>query len=169
MSEIAGSANSEFRTSMIQCICSGYDTIEERKFVVPATEDFGKDFLKCLAKSPMFRCLWQGGPEELHIILRKQVDVNERGQLIYNGKPYNRDTWSCYYIGDSRYYGPPLVIRQMGRMAKEIPDDMNSNPEISILTENGNVLRLDACPCGGELLKDHRGVLYCSDCFSIYE
>jgi hypothetical protein len=46
---------------------------------------------------------------------------------------------------------------------------MNSNPEISILTENGNVLRLDACPCGGALLKDHRGALYCSDCFLIYE
>lgn len=147
---------------------SGFDNNEGRLFI-PLTEDFGEDFLKCLAKSPTFRRLWQGGPEELHLILRKQVDETENGRLIYNEKIYNRDTWGCYYVGDSQFYGPPLVIRQMGRMAKETPNPLNSNPEISILTEKGAVLRLDACPCGGELLKDHRGALYCSNCFEIYE
>ena len=149
-------------------ICSGSATIEGRESI-PSTEDFGKDFARCLAKSPSFRRIWMGGPEELHLILRKQIDVDKNGRLIYNGKPYNKDTWCCYYIGDCELYGPPKVIRQMGRIAKEVPYPANNNPEIGILTEKGDVLRLDACPCGGELLLDHRGDLYCSDCHLIYE
>jgi hypothetical protein len=57
----------------------------------------------------------------------------------------------------------------MGRPAREQHNPLNTNPEISIITEKGQVLRLDACPCGGELLKDRRGVLYCSKCFIVYE
>jgi hypothetical protein len=146
---------------------SGYDSNEGRIFI-PITEDFGKEFIKCLARSPMFSRLWEGGPRGLHLRLRKQVDEKD-GRLIYNGKPYNRDTWGCYYVGDCQFYGPPLVIRQMGRMAKEIPDDLNTHPEISIQTQKGDTLRLDACPCGGDLRKDRRGALYCSECFIIYE
>jgi hypothetical protein len=146
---------------------SGYVSNEGRIFI-PGTEDFGIDFIRCLAKSPMFSRIWEGGPRGLHLRLRKQVDEKD-GHLIYNGKPYNRDTWGCYYVGDCQFYGPPLVIRQMGRMAKEIPDDLNTHPEISIQTQKGDTLRLDACPCGGDLRKDRRGALYCSECFMIYE
>lgn len=101
--------------------------------------------------------------------MRKQIDVDKKGRLIYNGKPYTRDSWCCYTSGGCELYGPPKVIRLLGRVAREIPDPINNNPEISILTEKGDILRLDACPCGGELLMDHREVLYCSDCHLIYE
>ena len=44
-----------------------------------------------------------------------------------------------------------------------------TKPEISIYTKKGELLRLDACPCGGELQQDRRGFLYCKECSIIYE
>jgi hypothetical protein len=148
-------------------IHSGLDTTEETD--LPETNDFGRDFARCLQKSPVFNALWMGGGVERHLSLRKQIDIDSSGRLLYNGRIYNKDTWCRYYFGDLQLYGPPKVIRQMGRVAKEIPNPANNNPEISILTQNGDVIRLDACPCGGELILDHRGALYCSNCFVVYE
>jgi len=150
-------------------IIQGRSVIDEEREFQPTTEDFGRDFTRCLVKSPQFRAIWLGGCVEQHLILRKQIDIDERGRLLYNGKPYKRNTWCRYFMGDCELYGPPKVIRQMGRIAKEVPNPANNNPEISIVTVGGEVLRLDACPCGGELIRDHRGALYCSNCFIIYE
>jgi hypothetical protein len=114
--------------------------------------------------------MWSGGRDEKrHLILRLQINTDSKGRLIYNGKPYKKNTWCRYFVGDVELYGPPKVIRQMGRPAREHHNPLNDNPEISIITAKGQVLRLDACPCGGELLKDRRGALYCSRCFIIYE
>lgn len=146
---------------------SGYDSYEGRIFI-PVTEDFGKDFIRCLAKSPMFNRLWQGGPGELHLRLRIQISEDKDGRLLYNEKPYNKDTWCCYFWGDCQMYGPPKIIRQQGRPAKELADAANTHPEIIIITKNGEEMRLDACPCGGDLIKDDDGSLYCKKCGEVY-
>jgi len=65
-------------------------------------------------------------------------------------------------------YGPPKVIRQQGRLAKEEPDEANTHPEIIIFTAKGEALNLDACPCGGELIMDDDGSLYCKECGVFY-
>jgi hypothetical protein len=146
------------------------DIEDDELFAQPETDEFGRDFARCLKKSPSFRNMWSGGRDEKrHLTLRLQISTDSKGRLLYNGKPYKKNTWCRYFVGDVELYGPPKVIRQMGRPAREQHNPLNDNPEISIITEKGQVLRLDACPCGGELLKDHRGALYCSKCFIIYE
>jgi hypothetical protein len=57
----------------------------------------------------------------------------------------------------------------MGRTAREVPNPANDKPEIIILDAQGEIIRMNTCTCGGELLMDHRGALYCSRCFTIYE
>jgi hypothetical protein len=119
--------------------------------------------LKGLAKDNIFYQIFEdiftgGLPPECHLELKCQV-AEKSGRLIYNGKRYTRGL----------RWRPPKVIWMMGRLAKELPNPYNNNPEISIETQSGEVLRLDACPCGGELLLDHRQVLYCAKCFKIYE
>ena len=52
--------------------------------------------------------------------------MDKNGRLMYNGKPYTKDTWCCYNNGGCEIYGPPRVIRQLGRVAREIPDRINS-------------------------------------------
>jgi len=139
-------------------------------FSQPEADEFGRDFARVLKKSPLFRKIWSGGrDEQRHLKLKLQVSTDSKGRLLYNGKPYKRNTWCRYFVGDVELFGPPRIIRQMGRAAREEHNHLNDNPEISILTARGEAIRLDACPCGGELLKDRRGVLYCSKCFIIYE
>jgi hypothetical protein len=152
-------------------LCGRSYTIEEGElFTQPTTEEFGRDFARYLKKTPSFRYIWSGSLEEQqHLTLRLQISTDSKGRLLYNGKPYKKNSWCSYFVGDCKLYGPPKVIRQMGRVAREIPNPANVHPEISILTARGEVLRLDACTCGGELVMDHRGVLYCSNCFVIYE
>jgi len=146
---------------------SGSDSIEGKEFL-PSSEDFGPGFKKALAKDHNFRRIWEGGPRDLHLRLKKQIDYDKNGRLLYNGKPYNKDTWCCYYWGDCQMYGPPKVIRQQGRPAKEQTDEANTHPEIIIFTAKGEALSLDACPCGGELIMDDDGSLYCKECGIFY-
>jgi hypothetical protein len=151
-------------------LCGRSDNIEERDlFTQPSTEDFDRDFARVLKKTPSFRTIWSGGREEQHLTLRLQVGIDSKGRLLYNGKPYRRNTWCRYFVGDCELFGPPKVIRQMGRPAKEIPNPVNDRPEIIVPAAHGEIIRMNTCTCGGELLMDHRGVLYCSRCFTIYE
>ncbi len=63
---------------------------------------------------------------------------------------------------------PPNFVRQQGREAKEEHNSRNNHPEIYLTTLNGEELKLDACPCGGELVKDRCECLYCRDCGMVY-
>lgn len=133
-------------------IFSQTNTIEEM-------QDYSDAEMQSLRKDKGFLQILNGGIRHCHLSLRCQV-AEEAGRLIYNGRPFNRSQWS---------WQPPKVIRMQGRRAKEYGDPRNNHPEISILTEGGQVLRLDACPCGGELEMDHNYNLYCLKCFRIYE
>ena len=114
--------------------------------------------VKRLLKDRQFSEIFIGPQSGCHLTLRCQV-AEENGHLIYNGKRYTR----------GRRWRPPKVIRQMGRLAKELPNPYNNSPEISVELQSGKVLRLDTCTCGGELVMDHRLVLYCRECFRIWE
>lgn len=132
------------------------------------TEEYGKEFDRYLARSSIFQKIWRGGPEHVKIRLRRQMAFDDKGRLLYNEKPYNRDSWCCYYVGDCEHYGPPKPIRQMGRMANEQPNPYNTHPEIEVRTRDGDILILDACPCGGSLQMDNQGELYCTECYEIH-
>lgn len=122
-------------------------------------ENYSEAELKALWKDDAFRPIWTGGIMHCHLSIKCQV-AEESGKLIYNGKLFNREKWS---------WRPPKVIRLQGRPAREYTDPQNNNPEISIITVRGDIIWLDACPCGGELLMDHRGFLYCKECSIVYE
>jgi hypothetical protein len=122
-------------------------------------DDYGPALEKALKKDKAWQAISSGGMMQCRLIIRCQV-AEEGGHLIYNGRRFNRGCWS---------WRPPKVIRLQGRTAREYPDPINEHPEITIITEKGQLLRLDACPCGGELVKDHRGVLYCEKCSICYE
>lgn len=118
----------------------------------------GKRFFE---KDKAFQGIWEGGIlRGCSLKIRCQVSIDSDGRLLYNGRHFTRSSWS---------WRPPKFIRQQGRMAKEYSDPCNIHPEILIYTERGNILVLDACPCGGELLMDKNGNLYCSECKIIYE
>jgi hypothetical protein len=115
---------------------------------------------KALSRDKGFETIWQGGiMTGCHLVLKLQISFNAKGRLLYNGRLYNRNSWS---------WRPPKFIRLQGREAKEEPNSRNSHPEIYLTTLNGEELKLDACPCGGELVKDRCECLYCRDCGLIY-
>jgi len=116
---------------------------------------------KLFEKDKAFRHIWEGGIlRGCSLILKCQVSFDSKGRLLYNGRLYNRNSWS---------WRPPKFIRMQGRLAKESADPRNNHPEIVIFTVGGEALWLDACPCGGELLMDNNENLYCSECKIIYE
>lgn len=115
---------------------------------------------KALRKDVGFLPILDGGVVPGRTLTIRCQVAEKDGHLIYNGRAYNRSCWS---------WRPPKVIRMQGRLAKDPTDPMNTKPEISIYTEKGKLLLLDACPCGGELRKDHRDVLYCTECYITYE
>jgi len=136
-----------------------YNIILSKTITIEGMEGYTEEELKALRKDRGFWQILDGSKLHCHLTIRCQVD-DESGRLIYNGRPYSRSSWS---------WRPAKVIRQMGRIAKEVPDPRNTHPEISIYTERGKLLRLDACPCGGDLILDHNYNLYCEKCNLIYE
>lgn len=116
---------------------------------------------KALSRDKGFETIWQGGIlKGRHLVLKPhQISFNAKGRLLYNGRLYNRSSWT---------WRPPKFIRLQGREAKEEPNSRNSHPEIYLTTQNGHELQLDACPCGGELVKDSCECLYCRDCGEVY-
>ena len=129
------------------------DILHPQTYMFEGREVFEKD--------KAFRTIWEGGIlKGCSLKIRCQVSLDPKGRLLYNGRLYNRNSWS---------WRPPKFIRQQGRLAKESTDPRNNHPEIVIYTMSGRALLLDACPCGGELLMDRNGYLYCSSCKIIYE
>ncbi len=133
-------------------IFSSPNTIEGRNF-------YSDWELKALEKDKAFMRIWDGGTMKCSLEIKSMVMVDEKGRLFLNGRRFTRSSWD---------WQPPPIIRHQGRLAKESTDPRNNHPEIAIETEGGEVLWLDACPCGGELLMDERDNLYCSKCNIIY-
>jgi hypothetical protein len=123
-------------------------------------EDYSDAEMKALKKDKAFMRIWDGGiMQDQEIEIRSMV-TEENDRVILNGRKFTRSSWD---------WRPPAIIREQGRLAKEYSDPRNNHPEITIITQGGQVLRLDACPCGGELEMDRNYNLYCTKCFRIYE
>lgn len=149
----------QWRPSMPASLCDSIKKDNISKSQTYTIEEYTEDELKILGKDKAFKNILNGG--KLKGPLKIKLQVAERnGHLIYNGRPYNRSCWS---------WRPPKIIRLQGRSAKELSDPINNRPEISIYTNDGKIIRLDRCPCGGELLMDHNYNLYCKNCSIIYE
>lgn len=130
-----------------------YDAVNLRTIDIEGKRFFERD--------AAFRHIWEGGILRGYSLkIKCQVSIDSKGRILYNGRLYNRNSWS---------WRPPKFIRQQGRLAKESTDPRNNHPEIVIYTMKGKALLLDACPCGGELLMDNNENLYCSKCKIIYE
>lgn len=121
-------------------------------------EDYSTSEMKALQKDKAFMQIWNGGVIQGKLKIKSMLS-EEDGHLVLNGRRFTRSSWN---------WRPPEVIRGQGRLAKEYSDPRNVHPEIAIVTQNGSVLWLDACPCGGELLMDNNSNLYCSKCNIIY-
>ncbi len=122
-------------------------------------------FARYLRLNPRFSRLWNGlADAEIDITLRPQVRV-ENGVIYYNGKKYNKDTWTNFFVVSDLFYGPPKFIRLQGRMAKEIPNPLNSISTEVVELESGQLQRVRrVCSCGGRLVYGHDLVLYCEKC-----
>jgi len=125
-----------------------------------------KSFKKALEKDPLFDQVWKGGilSSDHHLILRSQIAYTTDGRgntrLLYNGRRYDRDSWT---------WRPPKAIRQLGRTAKEYPNPRNSPPVVFVATKNGEFIYVDRCTkCGGDLIYDNNMELYCRECGLIY-
>ena len=123
-----------------------------------------KRFNKALKADFVFSRIWN--PFEASLTLRYQVATDEHGRLLYNGKRYNRGVWYKFFVADSKYYGPPKVIRQQGRMAVEYYNARNRRPTEVIDLEDGSHKRIrKVCDeCQGRLEFDETMVLYCIEC-----
>lgn len=134
--------------------------IFSRTNTIEGMEDYTAAELRAMKKDKAFMHIWNGGVIRASLTIRSMTGSDEKGQLILNGRRFTRSSWD---------WRPPAIIRDQGRLAKEVLDPVNDHPEIPIITQRGEVLWLDSCPCGGELVMDHRGYLYCTNCFIIYE
>jgi hypothetical protein len=115
--------------------------------------------LKCISKDIGFSPIWKGGIlHGAHLILKIQVSEDTRGRLLYNGRLFNRSSWS---------YMPPKFIRLQGRQAKECASIYNNYPT-DIIEEDDQKIRIRRnCGCGGKLVYDKRAWLYCEKCHLI--
>jgi hypothetical protein len=117
---------------------------------------------------PVFARLWEG-PVDMAFSLRPQIALDLKGRLLYNGRLYNKDTWTSFFTTQDELYGPPKVIRQQGRLAKEEFDVRNQHPDVVIFDDAGKPYHSDHCECGGQLVLDNNLNLYCVKCKLIYE
>lgn len=103
--------------------------------------------------------IWSGGViRGRKLTLKFQLAEDEQGRLLYNGRLYNRDSWT---------WRPPKFIRQRGRYAKEIPNPLNTRPTEIIEHEDGQKERVRrVCDrCGGQYIYDPRTMeLFCEVC-----
>lgn len=136
--------------------------IFSQNYINEEDEILSEDELKLLKKDRAFMRIWDGGiiGEKTPLYIKSIVSVDEKNRLYLNGRRFTRSSWS---------WRPPPIIRHQGRMAKDYPDPMNEHPHIRVEDERGDLIWTDKCVCGGELLKDHRGYLYCIKCNIIYE
>ncbi len=111
------------------------------------------------SKDKGFTPIWEGGVlHGGHLTIRVQVSEDAIGRLLYNGRLYNRQSWS---------YRPPKFIRMQGRIAKEFTSFYNNYPN-KVIEVDGEPFRIRrTCDCGGRLVYDERAYLYCEQCHLI--
>ncbi len=125
-------------------------------------------FLQAAKLDPCFEYIFRGSKlsPDHHLILKLQVQYvrDDAGLwLVYNGHRYGRSDRSHAFR-----YKPVKLIRELGRLAREQPNSMNTHAEVhaQALTPDGyRAVTLDTCPvCGGEMVYDHTMELYCRAC-----
>jgi hypothetical protein len=111
---------------------------------------------------PTFERIWTGGLlTGAYFSIRLQISTDERGRLLYNGKLYNKNSWT---------WQPPKFIRLQGRHAKETLNPFNSYPNEIIVLDGKKIIVPQYCDaCGGDLVYDHNMNLYCVRCELIQE
>ncbi|VVB63276.1 Uncharacterised protein [uncultured archaeon] len=136
-----------------------YDTVDLRTLINDEMAQYTDHELKCISKDVGFSPIWEGGIlHGAHLILKFQVSEDALGRLLYNGRLYNRRSWS---------YVPPKFIRLQGREAKEYSSFYNNYPTDVIEVDDEKVRIRRTCGCGGKLVYDKRAWLYCEKCHLI--
>lgn len=134
--------------------------IFSRQSYIEEEEILSDSDVEALRKDKAFMRIWDGGVMSGGLEIRSMVTTDAKGRLYLNGRRFSRSSWR---------WRPPPIIRNQGRLAKDIEDPINRHPSIVVEDENGNPVRQDKCVCGGELVKDRCGYLYCLKCCIIYE
>ena len=99
---------------------NSYHVVNLRTIINEEMAKYTDHELKCISKDKGFSPIWKGGIlHGAHLILKIQVSEDAWGRLLYNGRPYNRNSWS---------YMPPKFIRLQGRQAKEYSSFYNNYP-----------------------------------------
>jgi len=124
--------------------------------------------LKIIKREPIWWRNYEGGtfPAGTRLIIKSIYSEDDKGRLLYLGKPFDRRRWS---------WRPPKIIRMMGRHARDYTDLRNSYPTDEITHEDGSKERIRATckskekgdECKGKYLYDQRYYLYCERCFLI--
>jgi hypothetical protein len=144
------------------CALSGlnsYDVVNLRTIINDEMAQYTDHELKCISRDMGFSPIWKGGIlRGAHLILKIQVSVDDWGRLLYNGRLYNRSSWT---------YMPPKFIRLQGRQAKEYSSFYNSFPTDIIEVDEEKIRIRRTCSCGGKLVYDKRAWLYCEKCHLI--
>jgi hypothetical protein len=112
--------------------------------------------LKCISRDIGFSPIWKGGIlRGAHLILKIQVSEDPWSRLLYNGRLFNRRSWS---------YMPPKFIRLQGQQVKEYSLFYKNYPTDVIEVEDEKVRIRRTCDCGGKLVYDKRAWLYREKC-----
>ena len=138
---------------------NSYDVINLQTIINQEMDNYSDHELKCISKDTGFSPIWKGGIlHGAHLILKIQVSEDALGRLLYNGRLYNRSSWT---------YMPPKFIRLQGRQAKEFSSFYNNYPTDIIEADDEKVRIRRTCGCGGKLIYDKRAWLYCEKCHLI--
>jgi hypothetical protein len=138
---------------------NSYDVVNLRTIINEEMTKYTDHELKCISRDIGFSPIWKGGIlHGVHLILKIQVSEDAWGRLLYNGRLYNRRSWS---------YMPPKFIRLQGRQAKEYTSFYNSYPTDTIEVDDKKIRIRRTCGCGGMLVYDKRAWLYCEKCHLI--
>ena len=138
---------------------NSYDVVNLRTIINEEMAKYTDIELKCISKDVGFSPIWKGGIlRGAHLILKIQVSEDAQGRLLYNGRLYNRSSWT---------YMPPKFIRLQGRQAKEFSSFYNNYPTDIIEVDEEKVRIRRTCDCGGKLVYDKRAWLYCEKCHLI--
>jgi hypothetical protein len=133
-----------------------YDIVNLRTYSSEEMTQYSDRELLGISKDKGFKPIWEGGIlHGCHLTLKVQVSEDAWGRLLYNGRLYNRNSWS---------YRPPKFIRLQGRLAKEFTSFFNNFPTDIIEVDDKQIRIRRTCECGGKLEYDHRAVLFCTKC-----
>ena len=138
---------------------NSYGSANLRTIMNEVMDNYSDHELKRISKDTGFSPIWKGGIlHGAHLILKIQVSKDAWGRLLYNGRLYNRSSWT---------YMPPKFIRLQGRQAKEFSSFYNNYPTDIIEVDEEKVRIRRTCDCGGKLVYDKRAWLYCEKCHLI--